>query len=325
VWAVADPGRCSTGRPPGRPGARTGRAVVPTLREERRLLREGGHTLVAGVDEVGRGALAGPVSVGVVVVRETTRTAPAGLRDSKLLTPGAREALAPALRRWAPAWAVGHAEPSEIDRVGIIAALRLAGRRALAQLDLVPDMVLLDGSHDWLSTPVAQDALFDVTVALPDSGVPLRDLASGPPVRTMIKADLRCAAVAAASVLAKTTRDAKMTERSALHPEYGWHGNKGYSAPEHLDALLRHGPCAQHRRSWRLPGCEPESSDTAEGYAGHGGGQTQHDVACHVQPGPDDVPLFDEPNRVVAEAREGGQGAAEPGAQQQHDAVRQAG
>ncbi len=304
---------------------RTGRAVVPTLREERRLLREGGHALVAGVDEVGRGALAGPVSVGVVVVRETTRTAPAGLRDSKLLTPAARDALAPSLRRWAPAWAVGHAEPEEIDGVGIIAALRLAGRRALAQLGLVPDLVLLDGSHDWLSVPMAQDALFDVTLVMPEAGLPLTDLTPGPPVRTMVKADLRCAAVAAASVLAKTTRDAMMTERALLHPEYGWRGNKGYSAPEHLDALLRHGPCAQHRRSWRLPGCEPAALAAAEGHAGQGGDDAEDDVGRHVRPGPDDVPLLDEANRVVAEAREGGQGTAEPGADQQDDVVRQVG
>lgn len=236
------------------------RSVVPTLREERRLLREG-HALVAGVDEVGRGALAGPVTVGVVLVRETTRTAPAGLRDSKLLSPLAREALAPRLRRWAPAWAVGHAEPEEIDALGIITALRVAGRRALARLDLAPDVILLDGSYDWLTSRAPQEGLFEVDDALPA-------------VRTMVKADLRCAAVAAASVLAKTIRDALMVERAADHPSYGWHENKGYSAPEHLDALLRHGPCSQHRRSWRLPGC---------------GADSEIDLA---QPGPADVPLF---------------------------------
>jgi ribonuclease HII len=317
----------TTRRPGVRPGARTGRAVVPTLREERRLLREGGHALVAGVDEVGRGALAGPVSVGVVVVRETTRTAPSGLRDSKLLTPAAREALTPALRRWAPAWAVGHAEPEEIDAVGIIAALRLAGRRALAQLALVPELVLLDGSHDWLTVPVVQETLFDVPDALPGPGAPLfaRDGVPDPGVRTMVKADLRCAAVAAASVLAKTTRDAMMTERSAAHPEYGWHGNKGYSAPDHLEALLRYGPCAQHRRSWRLPGCEPVGSEAAHDDAHGGGAEAQHDVGGHVEPGPADVPLLDESYRVVPEAREGGEGAAEPGAHEQDRFVRHAG
>lgn len=232
------------------------RSSVPTLREERRLLRDGSR-LVAGVDEVGRGALAGPVTVGVVVVREATRTAPAGLRDSKLLTPAAREALAPRLRRWAPAWAVGHAEPEEIDAVGILGALRLAGARALAQLPEAPDAILLDGSYDWLTRPVVPMPLFD----LERSGEPGPFAATDaldrlPPgaVRTMVKADMRCAAVAAASVLAKTTRDAIMLQRAVDHPVYRWEENKGYSAPEHFAALTASGPCTQHRRTWRLPG-----------------------------------------------------------------------
>jgi ribonuclease HII len=229
---------------------------VPTLREERRLLREGA-ALVAGVDEVGRGALAGPVTVGVVVVNAATRTAPTGLRDSKLLTPAAREALAPRLRRWAVAWAVGHAESAEIDAFGILCALRLAGTRALAQLTEPPDVVLLDGSYDWLTRPSAPLVLFgaeeltDPAPALPQAAV-----------RTLVKGDLRCAAVAAASVLAKTARDAIMAARAADHPHFGWAENKGYSAPEHLAALASHGPCPQHRRSWRLPGCG-DSGDPA--------------------------------------------------------------
>jgi ribonuclease HII len=231
-------------------------APVPTLREERRLLREG-HTLVAGMDEVGRGALAGPVSVGVVVVSASTRTAPSGVRDSKLLTPAAREALVPRVRRWAPWYAVGHAEPDEIDEIGIIGALRMAGRRALASLGVRPDCVLLDGNHDWLSTPKppVPDALTPHDVPLFDlpAVIPVPDC---PPVVTRIKADLRCAAVAAASVLAKVERDAIMVSRSDRHPEYGWAGNKGYSAPEHLAALRRHGSTSQHRRSWRLPGLD---------------------------------------------------------------------
>jgi ribonuclease HII len=239
---------------------------VPSLREERRLLRDGA-TLVAGVDEVGRGALAGPVTVGVVLVHAGTRTAPTGLRDSKLLTPAAREALVPRLRRWAVSWAVGHAEPSEIDAFGILSALRLAGTRALRRLPALPDAVLLDGSYDWLTRPTAPAALFDpgdlldAGPSLPPSGEV--ELPAGA-VRTLVKGDLRCAAVAAASVLAKTERDAIMRERSALHPEYCWADNKGYSAPEHLAALAELGPCPQHRRSWRLPGCAaPAGEETA--------------------------------------------------------------
>jgi ribonuclease HII len=250
------------------------RSKVPTLREERRLLREG-HLLVAGMDEVGRGALAGPVSVGVVVIDASVRTAPAGVRDSKLLTPAAREALVPRLRRWAVAHAVGHAEPEEIDRYGIIAALRLAGRRALATLPQLPGCVLLDGSHDWLSPPrspataaVTVEALFEldvVPVMVPREIPPPVDLDGDPRVLTMIKADLRCAAVAAASVLAKVERDAIMVKRAITYPQYKWHNNKGYSAPEHLVALTSLGPCEQHRRSWSLPGvgCAEASDDMA--------------------------------------------------------------
>ncbi|GAA1962958.1 ribonuclease HII [Nocardioides panacihumi] len=220
--------------------------AAPTLRFERTLLR-GGVRHLAACDEVGRGALCGPVTIGIVVVSETTRTAPQGVRDSKLLTPEARERLAPRIQRWAACWAVGHATPAEIDEFGIIAALRLAGHRALGQLTLTPDQVLLDGNHDYL-TPPEQDALFGAPG-------PVEGLVEVvPPVLTRIKADLTCAAVAAASILAKTARDALMVELDSQHPEYGWVENKGYSAPAHIDALARFGPTAHHRRSWSLPG-----------------------------------------------------------------------
>lgn len=208
---------------------------APTLRVERALLREG-HRLVASVDEVGRGALAGPASVGVVLVDATVRTAPAGVRDSKLLTPAAREALVPRIRRWALGYAVGHAGPEEVDEVGILGALRLAALRALATLP-VPDLVLLDGSHDWLSDPMSGGLFTPAT----------------PPVRTLIKADMSCSSVAAASVLAKVERDALMVGLHDAHPEYGWALNKGYFAPEHVAALVARGATVHHRRSWRLP------------------------------------------------------------------------
>lgn len=229
----------STGRSPTRnvPAPRT--SPRPDLRLERALLRSGARVVV-GMDEVGRGALAGPVTVGAVAVDLTTRSCPPGVADSKLLTPAARRRLLPALGRWGLARGVGHAGPDEIDALGIIAALRLAGRRALACLEVQPDLVLLDGSHDWL-TPPAQPDLFS---AEPD--VPFA-------VRTRVKADQRCASVAAASVLAKCERDELMVLLDADHPGYGWAGNKGYGAPEHVEALRRVGPCAQHRRSWRLP------------------------------------------------------------------------
>jgi ribonuclease HII len=220
----------------------------PTLRTERALLGEGAR-LVGGMDEVGRGALAGPVSVGLVVVDTGTRTAPRGLTDSKLLSPAAREALVEPLRHWAVTWAVGHAGPAEIDAHGIVAALRLAGRRALSQVrrslgDV--DVVLLDGSHDWLSRP--QRDLFEAAALDPGSGLD----APEPGVRTLVKADLQCSSVAAASVLAKVERDGLLTRLAAQYPHYAWDQNKGYSAPAHLDALRRLGPTPQHRRSWNL-------------------------------------------------------------------------
>ena len=223
----------------------------PSLRVERALQRSG-HRLLAGMDEVGRGALAGPVSVGVVVIDETVRSAPVGVKDSKLLTDRARHGLVPRIRRWAVAYAVGHAGPDEIDAVGIMVALRLAGTRALDALGVVPDLVILDGNHDWLTAPG------DVGL------LAFSDEATGPstpPVTTMIKADLKCSSVAAASVLAKVERDDLMVGLSADHPAYGWGLNKGYAAPEHLDALTRVGPCELDRRSWRLPGVHEPGLD----------------------------------------------------------------
>jgi len=220
----------------------------PDLRTERALLRAGARVLV-GMDEVGRGALAGPVSVGAVAVDLGTRTCPKGVADSKLLSAGARERLVPGLRRWGVARAVGHAGPDEIDALGIIAALRLAGRRALAALELQVDVVLLDGSHDWLTAPAQLD-LFGPT----DPGLEVE--MEGPAVRTRVKADRTCASVAAASVLAKCERDALMVTLAQDHPGYGWAENKGYGAPEHLEALRDRGPTALHRRSWRLPSGE---------------------------------------------------------------------
>lgn len=211
-----------------------------SLRVERQLLASG-SSVVCGVDEVGRGALGGPVSVGMVVVDASVRRSLTGVRDSKLLTPAAREALVPRIRHWAVAWSVGHASAAEIDALGIIGALRRAGLRALAALPVQPDAVLLDGKHDWL-TPPRQDSLFEDPVDVPI-----------PPVTMRVKADLTCASVAAASVLAKVERDALMAQLGALHPPYGWSGNKGYASPDHLAALRHHGPCEQHRRTWRLP------------------------------------------------------------------------
>jgi ribonuclease HII len=217
------------------------------------------------MDEVGRGALAGPVSVGVVVVDQVCRSAPVGVKDSKLLSHQVRERLVPKIQGWATAYAVGHSSPGEIDQYGIMVALRLAGTRALAALPVIPDLVLLDGNHDWLTDPGRVGLLGliggeqDWLTSVADCG-PLHTI----PVRTMVKADMSCSSVAAASVLAKVERDAMMVELAATVPGYAWELNKGYSAPEHFAALVSRGPTVHHRRSWRLPGLRQVVLDGAE-------------------------------------------------------------
>jgi ribonuclease HII len=204
----------------------------PHLRVEKQLMRDG-VTRLAAMDEVGRGALAGPVSVGVVVVTPDIKRVPTGLADSKLLTPETRQRLVTPVRRWVSEYAVGHAGADEIDSIGIIAALRAAGRRALSALSGPVDAVLLDGNHNYLKEPV--------------------EAICHPTVHVRIKADLTCAAVAGASVLAKTERDAILIDLAPEYPVYGFAFNKGYGTPEHIAALREHGPSAVHRRSWRLP------------------------------------------------------------------------
>jgi ribonuclease HII len=194
------------------------------------------------MDEVGRGAPAGPVYVGVVVIDATVSRPLAGVRDSKLLTPAVRESLVPAVHRWAVDWAVGDAGAAEVDRHGLTGALRLAGHRALAGLVAPPDLVLLDGGHDWLTPPEGTGG--------PDAAAGARPAVT---VVTRVRADLTCASVAAASVLAKVARDSVMVELARSFPGYGWEENKGYGTPTHLDALRRLGPTPHHRVTWRLP------------------------------------------------------------------------
>jgi ribonuclease HII len=212
-------------------------STVPTLRHERILLREGAR-LVIGMDEVGRGAIAGPVAVGLSIVDVDTRTAPEGLKDSKLLPEPKREELQPKVARWARHAAVGLASNERIEQIGIIAALGLAARRAIDAIrdegvDLTGAVVLLDGSHDWLS-PAIDGAL---------------------PVTMRVKADRTCAAVAAASVLAKVHRDRLMIANDAVHPGYVWTSNKGYASAEHYAGIERVGASPLHRWSWlKQPG-----------------------------------------------------------------------
>ena len=274
------------GRPPGR---------APRLLVEAGLADEG-YVVVAGADEVGRGCLAGPVTVGIVVVDPAAGRPPRGLRDSKLLTAEQRRALVPRIHRWVLAGAVADATAAEIDTYGIIAALRLAAHRALAALPDLPDCVLLDGNHDYL-TPRAQLTL-DVVPARPEPE-PV-GLSRHPTVRTRIKADLTCASVAAASVLAKATRDAYMVGLAPEHPEYGWEVNKGYATPYHRAALRRFGPSPYHRVSWRL-GLDDDDGG-ADDELLDGDGLSEEELASEA-----DVDLTDGQDGVVTVPTAGGE------------------
>ncbi|MFF2524954.1 ribonuclease HII [Streptomyces liangshanensis] len=198
---------------------------APTHTVERSLRATTGARIIAGVDEVGRGAWAGPVTVCAAVTG--LRRAPAGLTDSKLINPKRRTELAGELAGWVTSYALGHSSPEEIDELGMTAALRLAAVRALEALPVRPDAVILDGKHDYLGGPWQ--------------------------VRTVIKGDQSCVSVAAASVIAKVRRDAMMAELGAASEEYApfaFGANAGYPSPVHKAALAERGPTAHHRLSW---------------------------------------------------------------------------
>ncbi|HEX2316960.1 MAG TPA: ribonuclease HII [Thermomonospora sp.] len=204
------------------------RAATDVIERE---LRAAGAARVAGVDEVGRGAWAGPVVVCAAVAGlgdppelPGRGGAPVRLTDSKLLTAAHREAFAEILPGWLAAYAIGSAEPAEIDEAGMTEALRRAAVRALEALPEPPDMVILDGKHDVLGRPWR--------------------------VRCEIRADQRSVTVAAASVLAKVHRDRLMARLGEDHPEYGFAESAGYPSPVHQRALEEHGPTPHHRLSW---------------------------------------------------------------------------
>ncbi|GAA1263841.1 ribonuclease HII [Streptomyces javensis] len=194
----------------------------PTHSVERSLRATTGAKIVVGIDEVGRGAWAGPVTVCAAVTG--LRRPPTGLTDSKLLSPKKRTALALELDSWVTAHALGHSSPEEIDDLGMTAALRLAATRALDALPVRPDAVILDGKYDYLGGPWT--------------------------VRTVIKGDQSCVSVAAASVIAKVHRDAMMAELGAEHTDFCFGDNAGYPSPTHRAALRELGPTPHHRLSW---------------------------------------------------------------------------
>ncbi|MCK2036654.1 ribonuclease HII [Microbacterium sp. SSW1-49] len=209
--------------------------VAPKLTLERKLLGE--CDLIISLDEVGRGALAGPVAVGAAVMDAAgaRRRVPEGLRDSKLVTEKRRPEVAARAAAWVQASAVGWASAAEVDEVGIMRALGLAASRAVSGVvaqgaSLENALVLLDGNHDYLS------------IVHPG---PLR-------VRPVIKADRDCASVSAASVIAKVARDSLMVELHDGHPAYQWDRNKGYASAEHREAIRASGLSPHHRASWAI-------------------------------------------------------------------------
>ena len=208
---------------------------------ERNLLDRG--EVVVGLDEVGRGALAGPMTVGAVVVTTDT-VPPAGLNDSKLLSASKRNALVEPLKAWAADWSLGSVTSSEVDQWGIRLALAVAATRAIEGLRIAPSHALIDGSFNLLMAPL--DVGFGVASPPELKYSRLRAI-------MIVKGDQKCASIAAAAVLAKVNRDQFMVGLHESNPEFGWASNKGYGAPDHLEALRLKGPSPFHRTSWKLP------------------------------------------------------------------------
>jgi ribonuclease HII len=206
-------------------------ATAPTLRKAlqrsspsldfERALWDAGHEVVVGIDEVGRGAWAGPLTLGAVVLPRDRRVYK--VRDSKQLTPHEREALFDRIAGWCTAWSVGHASAEECDDLGMSEAQRLAARRAIEALGVRPDRVLVDGKWDFVGGGITQ---------------------------RIVRGDARCLSISAASILAKVTRDRIMAAAAEDHPWWWFDSNKGYPCPRHQAVLRGMGPSAIHRRSW---------------------------------------------------------------------------
>ncbi|WP_419847116.1 ribonuclease HII [Candidatus Poriferisocius sp.] len=196
------------------------KSAAPTLAVERLLWAEG-HQVVVGMDEVGKGAWAGPLTLVAAVLPTDRRVY--RVRDSKLLTEAEREGLFDRIADWCVAWSAGHASNDECDELGMSAAQRLAARRALDGLGPEADAVLVDGRWDFVGNGKT---------------------------RALVKGDATCLSIAAASILAKVTRDRMMRAAARDYPDYNFDSNKGYPCPRHKAALTAQGPTPLHRRSW---------------------------------------------------------------------------
>jgi ribonuclease HII len=203
-----------------------------------RAYEEGGYRrgfkTIAGVDEVGRGPLAGPV-VAAAVILPRGFTHPE-IKDSKLLSPKQRERLAPLIREKAESWGLGVVEVDEIDRINILQASLLAMVKALDALTSTPDCLLIDGNQP-IPIRLLQASRFSSVSSLYQ--------------RSIVKGDQLCLSIAAASILAKVARDGMMVELDKQYPEYGFAAHKGYSCRAHFDALHRFGPSPIHRQSFK--------------------------------------------------------------------------
>ncbi len=200
--------------------------VDPTIEFEKSLWKQG-FQLVAGIDEAGRGAWAGPVMAGAAIlpVDYLIGIALHGVRDSKMLSPAQREKMAEIIKAHALSWAVGSADNLEIDQIGILPATKLAMRRALEALSVIPDYLLIDFVH------------------LPEIAIPQLSI---------VKGDAKSLSIASASILAKTTRDKWMTENAAVsYPHYGFEKHKGYGTKLHRDRIAEWGPCEIHRLTFK--------------------------------------------------------------------------
>lgn len=209
-------------RRPRPKGPKITKKRAPTRGVERELW-ELGYEVIVGVDEVGRGAWAGPLAIGAAILPVDRRVN--GVRDSKLLSERERERLFDRLTSWCTAWGVGLVSQVECDELGMSAAQRLAARRAIEQLGQTPDAAVVDGTWDFVSPHV-------------------------PHVERRVKADARCLSVAVASILAKVVRDREMREQAEHYPHWSFDTNKGYPCPVHKAALQGYGPSAIHRRTW---------------------------------------------------------------------------
>ena len=214
--------------------------TFPSLSLERELWAKGARFII-GMDEVGRGAIAGPVAVGVALLdSQDSRVEtvwPGNLKDSKLRSEKARNGILAPVQSWVSGYAVGMASANEIDTKGIVQALALSAGRALDSLledaslrqAIAKDgaIIILDGSHNWLGAKAA-----------------------GIPVIVRPKADRDCVSVAAASVISKVERDNLMIELASSHPQFGFEGHKGYASEAHILAIRSIGPSAEHRHTW---------------------------------------------------------------------------